>query len=257
MTTPVRLVLLALERFDVRRCGTGWIARCPAHDDRHASLAIGEGKDGRALLFCHGGCELADMLRAMGLTARDLFIGPPSWTDERTFYDYRDEGGELLFQVVRTPAPDGKTFRQRRPDGRDGWIWDVEGVRRVLYRLPELLAADPSETVFLVEGEKDADNLARGGLTATTNPGGAGKWRPEYSATLRGRHVAILPDHDEVGRQHAADVARSLAGAAASVRAVDLPGLAEHGDVSDWLVAGHTVAELRELVQREGEQRGR
>jgi putative DNA primase/helicase len=247
MSAPVDRVLAMLAAFGVRQSGTGWSARCPAHDDRHASLAIGEGEDGRALLFCHGGCELADLLRALGLTARDLFIGPPSRIDERIFYDYRDEGGELLFQVVRTPTPSGKTFRQRRPDGRGGWIWDVEGVRRVLYRLPELLAADPSETIFIVEGEKDADNLAHRGLVATTNPGGALKWRPEYRAALRGRHLVILPDHDEVGRTHAADVARALSGVAASVRVMDLPGLAEHGDVSDWLSAGHTIGELREL----------
>ncbi|MGC9986274.1 MAG: hypothetical protein ABSF35_21970 [Polyangia bacterium] len=257
MTAPVDRVLVALADYGVRPSGTGWSARCPAHDDRHASLAIGEGKDGRALLFCHGGCELADMLRALGLTARDLFIGPPARIDERIFYDYRDEGGELLFQVVRTPAPDGKTFRQRRPDGRDGWIWDVEGVRRVLYRLPELLAADPSETVYVVEGEKDVETLRASGLVATTNPGGALKWRREYGESLRGRHVVILPDNDDVGHTHAADVARSLVGVAASVCVMDLPGLAEHGDVSDWLVAGRTVAELRALVQWEGEQRGR
>ncbi|MGA7741961.1 MAG: hypothetical protein WBP56_11080 [Polyangia bacterium] len=76
MTAPVERVLAALAAFGVRPSGTGWSARCPAHEDRHASLAIGEGKDGRALLFCHGGCELADVLRALGLTARDLFIGP-------------------------------------------------------------------------------------------------------------------------------------------------------------------------------------
>jgi hypothetical protein len=248
MTAPVDRVLAALADYGVRPSGTGWGARCPAHDDRHASLAIGEGKDGRALLFCHGGCDLADVLRALGLTARDLFIGPPARIDERTFYDYRDEGGELLFQVVRTPTPSGKTFHQRRPDGRDGWIWDIEGVRHVLYRLPELLAADPSETVYVVEGEKDVETLRASGLVATTNPGGALKWRPEYSAALRSRHVVILPDHDDVGRQHGVDVAKALAGVAGSVRVVDLPGLPEHGDVTDWLAAGHTIDDLRAQV---------
>jgi putative DNA primase/helicase len=191
------------------------------------------------------------VLRALGLTARDLFIGPPSRIDERIFYDYRDEGGELLFQVVRTPTPRGKTFRQRRPDGHDGWIWDVAGVRHVLYRLPELLAADLSETVHVVEGEKDVETLRASGLVATTNPGGALKWRPEYNAALRGRHMVILPDHDDVGRLHANQVACALSGVAASVRVMDLPGLAEHGDVSDWLAAGHTIDELRAQVAAE------
>jgi hypothetical protein len=191
---------------------------------------------------------LADLLRALGLTTRDLFIGPPSRIDERTFYDYRDEGGELLFQVVRTPTPGGKTFYQQRPDNRGGWIANVEGVRHMLYRLPELLAADPSETVYVVEGEKDVETLRALGLVATTNPGGALKWRPEYNAELRGRNVVILPDHDDVGRQHGVDVAKALAGVAGSVRVVDLPGLPEHGDVTDWLAAGHTIDDLRAQV---------
>jgi hypothetical protein len=249
MNTPVVRVLAALAGHDVRPCGSGWLARCPAHDDRHASLAIGEGDDGRALLHCHCGCELAHVLRGLGLTVRDLFVGPPARTDGRTFYGYRDERGTLLFQVVRIPKLDGKTFAQRRPDGCGGWSWGVAGVRPVLYRLPELLAADPSETVFIVEGEKVADGLARRGLVATTNPGGALKWRSEYSGALRGRHVVILPDHDDVGRQHGAEVVQSVDRVAASVRLVDLPGLAEHGDAFDWFAAGHTVEELRALVQ--------
>jgi len=249
MSAPVALVLAALAGHDVRPCGSGWIARCPAHDDRHASLAIGQGEDGRALLHCHRGCELADVLRALGLTARDLFVGPPARTYGRTYYDYRDERGVLLFQVVRIPTPDGKTFAQRRPDGCGGWNWGVAGVRPVLYRLPELLAADPLEIVFIVEGEKVADDLAHRRLIATTNPGGALKWRSEYSAALRGRHVVILPDHDVVGRQHGAEVARSVVGMAASLCLLDLPGLAQHGDAFDWFATGHTIEELRELVR--------
>jgi putative DNA primase/helicase len=246
---PVVRVQTALAGYDVKPCGTGWSARCPAHEDRHASLTIGEGEDGRALLCCQRGCETADVLRSLGLSWRDLFVSPPALTDGRTFYDYRDERGTLLFQVVRIPTPDGKKFRQQQPDGCGSWIWNVKGVRSVLYRLPELLAADPAETVFIVEGEKVADDLARRGLVATTNPGGALKWRSEYSGALLGRHAAILPDHDDVGRQHGAEVVQSVDRVAASVRVVDLPGLDEHGDAFDWFAAGHTVEELRELVQ--------
>ena len=247
--TPVVRVLAGLAGCDVKPCGSGWSARCPAHDDRHASLTIGEGEDGRALLCCQRGCKTADVLRSLGLSWRDLFVGPPAQTDGRTFYDYRDESGMLLFQVVRILKPEGKEFVQRRPDRCGGWIWDVEGMRRVLYRLPELLAADPSEIVFIVEGEKVADDLARRGLVTTTNPGGALKWRSEYSSALRGRHVVILPDHDDVGRQHGVEVSQSVDRVAASVRVVDLPGLVEHGDAFDWFAAGHTVEELRYLVQ--------
>jgi putative DNA primase/helicase len=164
-------------------------------------------------------------------------------------YDYRDEASALLSQVLRYEPKD---FRQRRPDGRGGWSWNLDSVRRVLYRLPELLAADPLRNVFLCEGEKDADRLAALGFVATTAPGGAGKWRPEFSNTLYGRCVVIVPDADEPGRKHAEAVARSLFGIAASVRVVALP---KGKDVSDWLDAGGTVRELKRLVAEEPEWR--
>ena len=56
--------------------------------------------------------------------------------------------------------------------------------------------------VFVAEGQKDCNSLHEIGLAATTNAGGCGKWRPEYSESLRGKHVAILPDNDQPGRKH-------------------------------------------------------
>jgi RecA-family ATPase len=161
-------------------------------------------------------------------------------------YDYTDEFGTLLFQVVRF-AP--KTFRQRHPDGKGGWIWNLEGVTRVLYRLPDLEAFARERRVFVVEGEKDAETLARLGIVATCNPGGAGKWRDAYTDQLAGADVVVLPDHDKAGRDHAEAVARSLVGKAARVRLLELPGLPDKGDVSDWFTQGGTVKELNNLVE--------
>jgi putative DNA primase/helicase len=158
---------------------------------------------------------------------------------------YRDARGKLLHEAVRF---DPKDFAQRRPDGAGGYIWNLDGIERVPYRLPELLAANPDALNFLPEGEKDVERLAALGLVATTNPEGAGKWRDEYTAVLKGRHVAILPDHDEEGRKHAEKVARALFGEATSVKVVALPGLPEKGDVSDWLDAGNTVEDLLRIV---------
>jgi len=127
-------------------------------------------------------------------------------------YNYTDEGGDLLFQAVRMEPKD---FRFRRPDGNGGWIWNMKGVRRVLYNLPGVLAtvADGG-TVYVVEGEKDADRINAlpdaGNIIATTNPGGAGKWRREYSEMLLGANVVIVQDKDDPGRKHARAVARSL-----------------------------------------------
>jgi putative DNA primase/helicase len=160
-------------------------------------------------------------------------------------YDYQDEAGVMRFQTVRFEPKD---FRQRRPDGRNGWVWNLAGVPLLLYRLPELLAAPTDQPVFLAEGEKDVEALRAKGLTATTCPLGAGKWKPCFNEALRDRHVVILPDNDDPGRQHASNVARALAGIAASVKVLHLPGLPPKGDVSDWLQRGGTGTELLEMA---------
>jgi hypothetical protein len=133
--------------------------------------------------------------------------------------------------------------------------WNLEGVRRVLFRLQELLKADPKARVYIVEGEKDVKRLVKLGLVATTNSGGAGKWQPEYNRFLKGRRVVILPDNDEPGRSHAEEVARNLAGVAKSVKIVHLPHLPDKGDVSDWLQAGGTRKRLVALVKKAPEYR--
>ncbi len=230
----------------VKRTGSGYMARCPAHADHTASLHVGAGDDGCLLLHCFAGCATADVVASLHLTMSDLF---PTKTPRDAIvaaYDYRDERGTLLFQTVRLVP---KAFRQRRPDGASSWVWSLEGIRRVLYRLPELVAAEASQTVFVCEGEKDVDRLAALGLVATTNACGAGKWRAEYNAALRGRPVVILPDADEPGRRHAQQVAASLRGIAASLKILELPNLPAKGDVSDWLNEGGDSAQLQALAE--------
>lgn len=226
----------------VHRNSKGWSARCPAHDDKRNSLSVSEGENGKILLKCHAGCSYEAVITALGLTTN-------SAKRKKTVaeYTYQDEKGKTAYQVARSEP---KSFRLRRPDGRGKWIWNIEGVGRVLYRLPELIASDRQKPVFIVEGEKDADRLNSHELTATTNVGGAGKWREEYNEYLRGRHVVIIPDNDAAGRNHAEQVAQSLHNVAASVKVVSLPNLPEKGDISDWLNVGGTVEQLRELVEQ-------
>lgn len=160
-------------------------------------------------------------------------------------YDYRDEAGALLFQVCRL---DPKDFRQRAPDGRGGWTWSTRDVRRVLYRLPELLATPPEATVLIVEGEKDADRLAALGLVATTNPGGARAWRDAFADALAGRRCAIIADNDDAGRAHAAQVRASLDRKGVRCTVLELPSLPPKGDASDWLDAGGDPADLARMA---------
>lgn len=243
---PVELMLSKLP--DAKRNGKGWHARCPAHDDRRPSLSIAEGNDGRALVNCYAGCTPQAIVEAVGLNLADLMPGNGSGKAKRGIvaqYDYRDESGNVVFQAVRYKPKD---FRQRRPKPGGGWDWSVKGARVVPYRLPELLA-DEGQPVVVVEGEKDCDSLQQVGVLATCNAGGAGKWTAEHAAFLKGRRVIVLPDNDDAGRNHAQQVARSLHGIAESVRIVELPDLPAKSDVSDWLAAGGSKAELDRLAE--------
>ena len=234
----------------VKKLGNGYQARCPAHDDDNPSLSVVV-RDGKVLMHCHAGCSIEEVCTAMGVEQKELFVVANGNGRKKIVatYDYRDEKGLLLYQCVRE---DPKAFRYRRPSDNGGggtnWIWNLAGVPLVPYRLPELAAADKAFPVFIVEGEKDVDNLTQLGLTATCNPMGAGKWRGEYADWLSGFHCALLPDNDEPGRRHAEQVAKSLIRKAEKVSVMELPGLPEKGDVSDWLAAGNTKEDLFALL---------
>lgn len=236
----------------VKATATGWEGLCPAHNDKNPSLSIKEGDDGRVLLHCHAGCPIDNVVGAVGLNLADLFPDgrKPHKQEIVAAYDYTDAGGSLLYQSVRL---EGKQFRQRRPDGNGGWTWSMAGVKRVLYRLPELVALTPGERlVFVVEGEKSCDRVRSEGLVATTSVAGTNSWRKgaaKYTEVLRDHLVAVVPDQDEAGYEYAREVANSLIGVAREVRLVKLPNLAAKGDISDWLDAGGTVEELKALVR--------
>jgi hypothetical protein len=218
-----------------RRCRDGLLVCCPLHDDHEPSLHLWVDKEGRLAFCCLAGCEWASVrerLIEMGLPVGEEEAAP-GLPREVAAYDYRDASGELRYQVVRY-AP--KAFRQRRPDSCSGWVWNMSGVVRLPFRLPELAAGVAAgETIYVTEGEKDALAVVKAGGVATCNAGGAGKWRPEYSAHLVGADVVVIADRDEPGRQHAAQVAASLAGIAASVVIVEP---VSGKDAADHLAAG-------------------
>jgi hypothetical protein len=197
------------------------------------------------------------------------------WQDGRKVdeYEYRDAFGRRTFQVVRVevqpdhPAHPDKKFIQRAymPAHSDagekgcpeGYVWGraKHDVPPVLYRLPQVRSkAEAGGVVFVVEGEKDVHTLEEAGFVATCNPQGAGTWRDEHTEALQGAHVVILPDNDEEGAEHAEDVARACADAAASVRVVELPGLPPKGDVTDYFEASGTRDELERLADETPER---
>jgi hypothetical protein len=181
-------------------------------------------------------------------------------------FAYEDAAGQLAFVVERVEyqSADGsfiltesgkrkKKFRQKRPDpdkaGR--WIWNVDGVPAILYRLPQLIeAVSLGHTIYVAEGEAKVELLRRWNVSATCCAGGAEKWLPEHSDYLRGADAVILPDNDDSGRKHRDVIGASLQNVAASVRVLDLPGLPLKGDVIDWAKLGGTVEQLYELTER-------
>jgi hypothetical protein len=183
---------------------------------------------------------------ATQMVAGCLGLSPTSESGKKIVktYDYTDEAGSLIFQVVRFEPKD---FRQRRPDGHGGWIWNLKDIEPVLYRLCNVM---PASTVLIVEGEKDVDTAYRLGLPdgwgATCNAMGAGKWRQSYAEALLGTHAVILPDADEPGEKHGEQIAQSLLEKAASVRRLTLP----HGfkDLSAW-ADRRTTADFHALLK--------
>lgn len=224
--------------------GDEYQAICPFHNDSKPSLCF---NDEKGTFFCHGcgakGDAIGFFAQLFGYDQKKDFpkvlkqiaavfnIGRETTPRIVEEYDYTDEKGTLLFQVVRY---DPKDFRQRRPNGKNGWIWNLNGTRKVLYRLPDILRAT-RDWICIVEGEKDANNLRELGFYATTSPGGAKGWSAEYNEALKSKCVVLIPDNDEPGRQYMEKVARSLYGTAARIKLLDLPDLPEKGDISDWL----------------------
>jgi hypothetical protein len=148
----------------------------------------------------------------------------------------------LRYEQVRSKPKD---FRFRRPGENGEWIWNLKGVAKIPYRLPEVIAADE---VFIAEGEKDVESLRKYGLVATCNPGGAGKWVDDYSKFLKGKKVCILQDDDEPGRKHALAVAKSVARYASETKL--LPPFADAKDFTEWAERAGNKKKLLEIAAK-------
>lgn len=236
-----------------KRSGDGWIAKCPAHKDKHPSLSIGRGSDGKILLNCFAGCEFMDILRALDLYFPEheqkgfLKDSPRQNSKIKAVYDYTDEEGKLLYQIYRFEP---KGFAIARPDGKGGLNWSGKVIKKVLYLLPEVQKArENKEIVILCEGEKDVNNVREKlGFPATTSPFGAGSWKDEYADSLIGLDVVILPDQNDVGRQYAEDAANSLYNRDVIVKVINLPSLSDGEDVTDWIEKGGSREQLLDLI---------
>ena len=286
MTAPTTLVLARLQAagHDPKQTRKGWSCRCPAHEDRNASLSIGTGDDGRVLLTCHAGCPFDSIVAALGIDPRDTFAesggvgrGPRAATKTAATFStweqavgsiagrrgpptrawhYHDVAGEVVGVVARWDRPGGG--KDVRPVARqaDG-TWAAAGMAtpRPVYGLPNVLKA--TSVVYVTEGEKAADAVRSLGMTCTTSAHGAQAADGTDWSPLAGRDVVVLPDHDDPGEQYAADVVRlATAAGAASVRVVRLvnvwPAMPAGGDAFDWIEAHDATDpdDLRATIER-------
>lgn len=233
-------------------------AKCPFHTDgSRPNFRVNIGKNSWFCDVCgEGGGAVEFLAKKQGRDKKEVFKelvqkndNSPKPAQIVATYDYTDQFGKLLYQVCRMQP---KTFRQRRPDGKGGWLWNMEGVERVLYRLQDILKPQ-NKHIWIVEGEKDVESIRAAGMAATCNVGGAGKWSDGYSACLKGKDVLICGDNDEPGRKHMQSVLESVETQANSVRKIEIPQ--EFKDVSDYLqtVGGDkekALAALAELVDK-------
>ena len=273
--------LIAKSLGGATRSGDNWSCRCPAHDDKHASLSIKQAPSGKLLVHCHAGCEqdsVIGQLKQRGQwpngsantavpdvgvhinydtlgKAASAIVDQPSSTEAvantgiEQIYQYVDEHGEIRFECVRMKP---KSFRQRRPLENGEYVWSIKDVVRIPYNLPAVLQGiRDGEPIYIVEGEKDVETARKLGLVATCNPMGAdngtgNKWFKEWGAYFKGGEVIIIPDQDEAGFRHAKWVRSTLNGYASNVFVV-IPKVGK--DLSDWVEAGADQSAIEQDTQ--------
>ena len=247
-----------------------WLARCPVHPDKNPSLLISSGQRQPIIVYCRAGCDQSTLIS----TLTDLNLWPiPSKATQvkkkigrlKAVYKYNDVDGTYLFEKRRYEQRKNgevdKTFLIGVSDPKTGDRFrpgQPKLAQLPLYNLPALTPFRESgdtkvQPIFIVEGEKDVDNLSNLGEVAVCNCDGAGgasgsKWQAHYNEVFKTLDVVVVPDCDAIGREHAARVALEILPYARSVRLLDL-GLEDKGDISDWLAAGGTREELTELVK--------
>lgn len=268
---PVSKLLSRLN--NVREVNGQWMASCPCRDDDETpSLAIKVGDNDEALVYCHRGlCDANKIFQSCGLDlVKDGFARPNDDDFERKrksfksatttnispvsapktkrklikVYEYQDEDGNVLYEKLRYQHEDGKkSFAHRRPDPENpgGYLYNLNNTRKVLYRLPELLKLiSEDETVWLVEGEKDADTmLEKFGIPATTMTNGANSWQPDYTMTLAAASaVCIIADNDDAGKRHAINVRDEIIAAGGNA----VVYVSKHAkDISDHVAMGYMI----------------
>ena len=212
-----------------KKIGNTWMALCPKHDDHNPSLKIDE-EDGSYQCF-NPDCGFSGRLFEKNKIVAE--------------YMYCDESGNPVYKVVRFGPKKSFAYKSLNENGK--WVYGAKDIKKILYGLPELIDSKIAEPVFFVEGEKDVENLRKLGFIATTFHSSI-YWLDEYNKYFLNRTVIVPPDNDKAGRLFSSNIAKSLNKVAKNVKWLELPGLGQKEDISDWIEKGGTAEELMKLA---------
>jgi len=263
----IKSLISSKTQYHPKRSAAGFIARCPAHDDKNPSLSIIEASDGKILLKCFAGCSTEEICNAIGIQVSDLFPKTEKNYQKKEnpnnyiAYQYEDENGNVIYEKVRIESNNNereKRFYFRRKDEKGNIIKGKPEGKNLLYKISKIKQAiAQNKPVYLVEGEKDVDTLLSHGLFATTSeitPISPNQWKQEYTLLLKDADVVILYDYDKTGFKRRDLLGNALHGKVKSLKVVDLPGLEckdFHGeDISDWLEKGNTAQQLVDITNK-------
>lgn len=235
---------------DCKKTASGVLCKCPCHEDKTSSLSLKVTENNKLAINCFAGCSFETVrseLDKRGLLGKKEETKSKSNYEIIAIYSYTDENGVELFQKYRTRTKKG-LHRRKNPNPtskKDEWIYNIKDTRNVLYNLRKVLEND---VIYICEGEKDADNLNRLGLCATTNNAGALSWRDSFTQSLKGKEVIVCQDNDKAGEMRTAKLFTELSGVVNSFRVFIPPGVPEHGDVTDWLDIGGDAQNINILA---------
>lgn len=266
------------EAVEAAKNGHKSMTRCPVHEDSTASLSVGPGQSQPVVMQCMAGCQTEDILAAEGIEwgeiaaeaeekpKQNLWVpGNGTATD---IYPYYDAQGVLRYEVLRAYEDGKKRFFQRQPDSaaKSGYRWNLDGVERLLYRLPQVIeTVRGGGTIHIAEGEKCVHALLDAipeGDEATCNSGGAGRFLPEFAEVLAGANVIVYADADDPGREHAREVREMLTEVGCVVTILEAPpGIMPNGkpikDIADHLEAGLSLSQMLETTPGSQAERAR
>lgn len=259
-----------LQHFNIsKRYGDKAQCRCPAHNDKQASLTITKGRK-CTLFHCHAGCSLENILSAAGLEKKDTFYDvEPQRTNWRAYIEGREKRKiEAVYNYVS--CNDIYAFTKIRLDGKK-ILYGILENERFTYGLPRDTprkslkaiygnikalnkAINEDKPIFIVEGEKDVDTMTKQGYIAFTY-GGVNDWQSDFAKLVKGAAVVILADNDNAGITVANTILKDIHSVVKSAAVVVPMPNTPKADITDYFEAGHTKDEFEQMISTVTEKR--